>query len=227
MHVFLKIFALSVLVFLSNNLDAKGLELDAIYRNYERKPGDIHQHLKHLRRLAKDSDSVLELGVRNMVSTFALLAGLSENEKPVKVYVGVDLSYPPQNLMRRAYTACKDKAIDLKFVDCDDALFDPMDVDLLFIDSLHTYAQLSFELEKFSPKVRKYIAMHDTDAPWGFEDEPNSYGSENSSNLKWADPTKKGLLIAVKDFLYRHPEWQLQEHYKNCHGFTVLTRKSY
>jgi cephalosporin hydroxylase len=97
--------------------------------------------------------------------------------------------------------------------------------DLLFIDSLHTYCHLTYELEKFSPHVRKYIAMHDTSEPWGTVDD-TEYGGDYSEYPAAFDREKRGLWAAVEDFLSRHPEWRLLERRLNNHGFTVLERVS-
>ena len=39
---------------------------------------------------------------------------------------------------------------------------------------MHTYCHLSYELDTFSPKVRKYIAMHDTSEPWAIGTTPST-----------------------------------------------------
>ena len=97
--------------------------------------------------------------------------------------------------------------------------------DFLFIDSLHTYAHLTYELEKFSPHIAKYIAMHDTSDDWSYTDDTQYRGdySEYPENI---DRTKRGLWPAVEDFLERHPEWVLEARYFNCYGFTILKRRS-
>jgi hypothetical protein len=96
-------------------------------------------------------------------------------------------------------------------------------VDMLFIDSLHTYCHLTCELEKFSPKVGKYIAMHDTSAPWGMMDDDQYHGDYSEYEPSF-DRTKRGLWPAVVDFLGRHPEWSLYQRNLYSHGFTVLGR---
>ena len=103
-----------------------------------------------------------------------------------------------------------------------------MDIDIppaemLFIDSLHTYCHLTYELEKFSPKISKVIAMHDTSEPWGDADD-SDYRGDYSEYPLYIDRSKKGLWSAVEDFLERHPEWILQERLFNNHGFTILRR---
>jgi hypothetical protein len=179
--------------------------------------------LKHLRKLSNESEIVVELGIREMVSTLGLFVGLEENGKPLKKYYGVDLSYPTQKIFNSILKFAKSAGIDFQFMIANDLEIEPIECDLLFIDTLHTYRQLTLELEKFSPKVKKYIAMHDTDEPWGWEDEPN-YTDETSACPDWINPTKRGLFEAVEDFLARHPEWVKHEQHTNCHGFTVLKR---
>jgi hypothetical protein len=200
-------------------------ELQGLCQLMERGPGDIHEHLKHLRRLSSECDSVLELGVRGMVSTYGILAGLDKSKASNKRYIGVDLFFPPIATLSKLEKNARKSNISFLFILKDDAFLDPIEVDMLFIDTLHTYAQLTFELEKFSPFVKKYITMHDTDAPWGFEDEPAPYGNDKSHYPSWVDRDKRGLLAAADDFLVRHPEWELAERYTNCHGFTVFKRR--
>jgi|688.fasta_scaffold291541_2 hypothetical protein len=225
MRTFSKFILLGVACLSLAPLKAENRELQGLCKFQERGPGDIHEHLKHLRRISSECASVMELGVRGMVSTYGVLAGLDLSKAPNKSYIGVDLFFPPVNTYRRLEKNAKKSKISFEFIVKDDAFLDPIEVDMLFIDTLHTYAQLTFELEKFSPYVKKYITMHDTDAPWGFEDEPYPYGNSHDFYPKWIDKTKRGLLAAADDFLERHPEWELAERYTNCHGFTVLKRR--
>ena len=206
--------------------DALTKKLKETYDLWASKPKsecDIGEHLKHLRRLAGESEIVVELGTRGMVSTLGLLMGLQENSKSVKKYLGVDLSYPDKTILNQIHRFARSARVDFQFILANDLEIDPVECDLLFIDTLHTYRQLTLELEKFSPKVKKYIAMHDTDEPWGWEDEPN-FTDVTNNYPDWINPTKRGLFEAVEDFLARHPEWVKQEQHTNCHGFTVLKR---
>jgi hypothetical protein len=58
----------------------------------------------------------------------------------------------------------------------DQAVIDrtPGEVDVLFIDSSHTYAQTRQELEKYVPRVRPggMVLLHDT--TWRFTDRPDA-----------------------------------------------------
>jgi len=205
------------------NSKTSSQELTDIFNLYCASPSDICEHLPPLSQLAAQCTSVVEIGIRSVVSTWAVLKGLSDVQKPGLFYLGIDLDDPPTEVWQRAESLARSCGIDFHFWKANDMTIDLPAVDMLFIDSLHTYCHLTYELEKFSPQVRKFIAMHDTSAPWGHEDD-HAYGGNYSEYSPWIDRTKKGLWPAVVDFLNRHPEWKLLERRFNNHGFTVLQR---
>jgi hypothetical protein len=184
---------------------------------------DINDHLPHLRRLAQDCSSVTEIGLRTMVSSWGILMGLADSEQLDRSYVGIDIRHPLEWSLQRAQILSEACGISFQFLLANDMTIDIEDTDMLFIDTLHTYCHLTYELEKFSPKVRKYIAMHDTSEPWGIYDE-SIYSGNYSEYPPHISKTKRGLWAAVADFLQSHPEWILKERYFNNHGFTVLER---
>ena len=188
-------------------------------------PSDICEHVPVLRELASGCSSVTEIGVRGMVSTWGILKGLSENDSNERSYLGVDLCFPPSESLNLARDLAKSQGIRFAFEQANDLeiYLDP--VDLLFIDSLHTYAHLTYELETFSSSVKKYIALHDTSYPWELLDDAD-YSGDYSEYPAGIDREKRGLWAAVVDFLDHHPEWALHERRLNCHGFTVLKRVS-
>jgi hypothetical protein len=98
------------------------------------------------------------------------------------------------------------------------------ETDLLMIDTLHTYAQLTCELERFSSKIRHYIIMHDTSHPYEYQDEQQNTPI-NYTYPAFIDQTKRGIWTAVVEFLARHPEWCLHERFLNNYGLTVLKRR--
>ncbi|HSX04013.1 MAG TPA: hypothetical protein VLG76_04730 [Rhabdochlamydiaceae bacterium] len=184
---------------------------------------DINEHLPLLRFLAKECSSVVEIGLRTMVSSWGLLQGLSESPLVSRSYLGIDIVSPLPGTLNLATQLAQDNGIMFSFWQADDRDVDIVPADLLFIDSLHTYCHLTYELEKFSPKVCKYIAMHDTSYPWEALDD-NAYHGDYTEYPAEYDRTKRGLWAAVEDFLKRHPEWTLYERRLNNHGFTVLKR---
>jgi hypothetical protein len=185
---------------------------------------DINEHLPTIKKYAAGCSSVLELGVRDMVSTWALLEGLAESVSSDLSYIGVDLQPPNPTNYDLAKSLCDQIGISFDFILKNNVRVDPMPADLLFIDTFHTYVQLTYELETFSPLTRKYIIMHDTAPPWDVNDEP-VYSGDFSEYPLSIDRTKHGTWSAVQDFLLGHPEWEIAEVHHNSYGLTVLQRK--
>lgn len=123
-------------------------------------PSDIQQHLPRLRKEAHGT--VLELGVRGGSSTVALLAGLEERGG---VLWSVDID--------PASAAIFADHAQWRFVLADsrderpvvDAGL-PSELDVLFIDTLHTYEQVRDELAVWGDRVASggVILFHDTDS---------------------------------------------------------------
>ena len=181
------------------------------------------EHIPILRQLAMECSSVVEIGLRTMTSSWGLLQGLSENPSPIRSYIGIDIVSPPRQILKLANKLAEAHGISFTFWNVNDMNVGIPPVELLFIDSLHTYCHLTYELEKFSPNVSKYIALHDTSPPWGYVDD-TEYTGDYSEYPPYCDRSKRGLWPAVEDFLKRHPEWTLHERRLNCYGFTILKR---
>jgi Methyltransferase domain len=126
-----------------------------------REPSDIRHHLRRLRREARGT--VLELGVRGGNSTTALLAGLEE--RGGKLW-SVDVD-----------STCAGLFTDhpqWKFVTADSRDCDPVvrsglgaaELDVLFVDTLHTYEQVRDELAVWGDRIRSggTILFHDTES---------------------------------------------------------------
>jgi len=146
--------------------------------------------LEILRTYAKECEHITEFGVRYVVSTWALLAGLP------KKMVSVDNRQCP---VKEVYEAASKAGIDYSFICADDLVIDIEETDLLFIDTLHTYGQLSAELKRHSENVRKYIILHDT--------------------------AKQEMNEAMIDFAYEN-DWLIHEVYSNSYGMSVLKRSN-
>lgn len=161
-------------------------------------PSDINEHLPTIKKYASECESIVELGVRGMVSTWALLAG-----KP-KIMLSVDVAHPSEfgTDIFDAYDATAEANIAWEFALTSSLEIELPEHELLFIDTLHTYDQLSKELEKHHVKAKKYILMHDT-------------------NLAGDPDNMRG---AVNDFLDAHKEWEIKEYFENNNGLTALHR---
>lgn len=204
-------------------LEPAGSELQMQFVNHHAQPSDINEHLPQLRRLARECSSVVEIGLRDLVSTWGILQGLAENVNDARSYLGIDICTPPLSKLRLAERLAKEQGMHFNFWEIDDKYAMIPRSEMLFIDTLHTYCHLTYELERFSPQVTKYIVMHDTSAPWGMQDDTAYHGNYSEYPLH-INRSKKGLWPAVEDFLHAHPDWKLFQRYFNNHGLTVLRR---
>ena len=164
--------------------------------------GDINEHMLRLAQLARQCNHVTEFGVRTGMSTYSFLHGLSN--KPNAKLRSYDLHdffnvYGIKSQLEIDWTFQQGSTLDAEMIE---------PTDLLFIDTLHTYAQVKGELEKHGNQARKYIVFHDTVA-FGV------LGEDNGT----------GINLAIQEFLRDNEHWRIAEHYENCNGLTVLTRK--
>jgi cephalosporin hydroxylase len=123
-------------------------------------PSDINEHLPTLKELASECNSVLELGVRTGVSTWAFIEGLPQGAK----LISVDIETPDfyNGSLATIQQGAELNGIDFEFIKKDSVKVKTGKVDLLFVDTLHTYEQVNAELKAHSKNVNKYIVFHDT-----------------------------------------------------------------
>ncbi len=186
---------------------------------------DLNEHLPRLRKVASECASATELGLDQMIATWGILMGLTENGSPDRLYVGIAKALPPVEAYSVAYDLAEAEGIEFEYMDGNCKLSDLPSTDLLYIDSMHTYCHLTFQLEALSSKVNKFIAIPYTCSQWSHADDP-AYLGNYSEYPDTIDRNKRGLRTAVDDFLSHHPEWSLYEHFEDHQGFTILKRKS-
>lgn len=154
------------------------------------KASDIGEHLETMKQYASQVDSIVEFGVRGGNSTCAwLLSGA----KKLTCY---DIMQCRTELFVKW---AGEKGIDFKFIIGDSRVVEIEECGLLFIDTHHTYEQLTVELNRHGDKASKYIICHDT-----------VYDA--------------GCLRAIEDYIERNPHWRIKEHFENNNGLTVLAR---
>jgi hypothetical protein len=163
--------------------------------------GDINEHMLRLAQLARECDHVTEFGVRTGMSTYSFLHGLSN--KPDAKLRSYDLHdffnvYAIRSQLKIDWTFHQGSTLDAPVIE---------PTDLLFIDTLHTYAQVKGELEKHGNQARKYIAFHDTVA-FGIVGEDNG----------------AGINLAIQEWMRDNEHWRVLEHHENCNGLTILAR---
>ena len=185
---------------------------------YARGIVDINEHLPTLRRYASECQHVTEMGTRFAVSTHALIIG-----RPKKV-VAIDLNrhfYEPyEQDLKKFAEICE---VDYEFIEGDVLEMEIEKTDMLFIDTLHTYNQLSKELRKHEGSVNKWIILHDT-ITFGHRDEDFYQNGKINEEISKQEVTKRGLYTALMDFLEENKNWKVKEHFVNNNGLTVIER---
>jgi len=188
-------------------------------------PSDINEHLPTLYRYATECESIIELGVRGCISSWALVNGLLQNKKTTKKILLNDLT---ECDIRSLLDVTNDLGVVVEYKWMNDLhLILQDDVDLTFIDTWHVYGQLKRELIKFSKITRKYIIMHDTtvDEIYGetIRNNWNAVQQSYDSGIPVVE-IKCGLGKAIDEFLIDNKNWILKERFTNNNGLTVLER---
>lgn len=181
-----------------------------IYQIYKEKcdtPSDINEHLPTLYKFAKECEHITEMGVRWIVSTWALLAA-----RPKKM-ISYDIRNPNEwgADINEVLRIARDEDLNYIFIQDDVLQVEIEETDLLFIDTLHNYKQLKEELKLHVNKVRKYIIFHDT----------MSYGNVDESS---DNNGTKGILPAILELLHTDSNWYLREQHINNNGLIVIAR---
>ena len=177
--------------------------LRASFQYAARKRSDINEHLPMLSFLAEQCDHVTEFGVRAGVSTLAFLHGLrGKHDARLRSYdinddYGVRQSYAPLTKTDWVFVTASTLTIPK---------IEP--TDLLFIDTLHSYTQVSQELALHGDQAKRWIAFHDTE----------TFGTVG-------DDGDEGINKAIGQFVGSRPEWREVYHSHKNNGLTVIERE--
>ena len=190
-------------------------------------PSDIYEHLPTLKQYASECKSVIELGVRKCVSSWALALGLLSNNYEKKVLYMNDINVCNTEYIENASASTNLKIIT-KWGNNLELELDE-DIDLTFIDTWHVYGQLKRELAKFAPRTNKYIIMHDTTVDeWEGETNRNihKYDVQKQSDESGipVEEILKGVWPAIEEFLIENKNWSLHARYFNNNGLTILKK---
>ncbi len=163
---------------------------------------DINEHLPILRSYGSRHNHITEMGVRDMNSTSAWVASKPKTLICYDRHVPKKLSFLEQ--------ICNENSIQFRFIQANVLKIEIESTDLLFIDTLHRYAQLSQELKLHAKKVKSHIILHDTTA----------FGHIGEGELD-----DKGLCPAVEEFLDTNQDWSILQKLSNNNGLTILEKK--
>ena len=191
-----------------------------------KKHSDICESIPIFIGLGLGAQSIAEFGQGppqyGLNSTMGLFYGLARSEKEDKKFYCYDLTYNP------GLDNVGDTAVDLDIEyeyfkeDTGEVIIPPVDV--LFIDSEHTYQHMMRELANNKDLVSTYVALHDTSGKYStWEDWP--FDHERRGELA-KYPEKYGMWPAVQDFVLENPEWEIAYRHTVGNGLTVLKRVS-
>ena len=189
------------------------MKLQERYEQQLKSQGDMAPYLPVLKEYGSGCNHITEMGFREGVSTWGLLAS-----EP-KTFITYDIFNRNTN-EHSSLSNC-----NFKFIKANTLEIEVEETDLLFIDTDHQYKQLRMELDLHSDNVRKYIIMHDTvifgtkDAGW----RPDNY--DDYKHLLEDYPNKEGLNAAIKDFLETNNKWKIDRVFYENSGLTILRRK--
>ncbi len=170
------------------------------YKRAKQVKSDINENVHILYELAKECNSVIEMGVRTGVSTRAFL-----NTDVRLISFDIELNQDVQKL----FDLAKRKGKDVNYIKENVLKIEIDEIDMLFIDTLHTYEQISQELALHGNKANKYIVFHDT----------HTFGLRGEDRID-----QKGLLSAIIEFMIKNPHWKFKIYKTNNNGMTVLER---
>jgi len=190
-------------------------DLEQLVNQLHRTPSDINEHIPTIIKYGSECETITEMGVRGIFSTWGWLACAP------KRLICYDI-YDPSNWggdIQSVYDTAAAYGLNFEFRIEDVLKIEIDETDLLFIDTWHAYDQLKQELKLHSNKVKKYICFHDTTS-YEFVDE-----SKGHANTWEGQSSGKGIWPAIEEFLNENKEtWVLKERFKNNNGFTIIER---
>ena len=183
-------------------------EINEIYEQKCIIKNDINEHLPVLKEYAEKCSTVIELGVRSIVSTWAFLAAHPEK------LISLDIVHPKKYInhdpsgcnLDLVVELAKKNNIEFEFIESDSTKTELPECDMMFFDTLHTYTQLKKELDLHGNKVKKYMLFHDTVL---FAKNGEVAGEE-------------GISRAITEFITSNQEWKAEKVLTNNNGLTIL-----
>lgn len=180
------------------------MTIDELYNERCNHPWSIDQHMGTLRRYAGECDVIVEFGTHIGFSAVAFICG-----RPKEVHCW-DVEYHDYEIDRIGVMATE-AGVGFHFNHQSSLLAAFESCDLLFIDSLHDYAQVKQELALHGHKAKKYLIFHDTI-------------ERASSDETKSDNPIQGIVPAINEYMALHPEWELAEHFDHQYGLSIYRR---
>lgn len=189
------------------------MTLEELYLRHIVNRTAIAPHLSRLRAFAAGCQLAVEFGVKRGASSTALLLGAER-------VISYDVKETPEARELEKIAGARWR---YRIGDSREAILG--DCDLLFIDSLHTHAQVDAELRAHAKAVRRYLIFHDT-ITFGSVGAKGESGEQIWTYRKGESVPMAALGIrpAIDDLMIRDPSWRIVTHYTDSHGLLVLER---
>ncbi len=182
---------------------------------------DLHPTLA---KYATECSHITEVGVRWVESTFSFLMGKPETLILIDIdHPSIHVNFNGEENFNLAQTLAANQNTNFIFKQANILDIELEETDLLFIDTEHSYLQLKHELLKHADKSKKYIIMHDTLAHANHDSA--AYGQQHTlTEIDPGDYEKRGLALAISEFLEKNKNWELFEQTLTGQGLTILKR---
>ena len=193
--------------------------LNYYIQDLDNKNLDLYNEILHIKKYAEQSDSIVEMGVRDVHSTIPMI--LSNPNKMISLDLFDPSHYSAAERMECVTDYAKTNNIDYQFIIGSSLEYELKDnFDMLFIDTLHRYSILKEELNRHHKKINKFIILHDT-INNAYVNEADYFETEQKYNLT---SDKVGLMCAILEFLLENQEWKIKEFTTIGSGLMVLIR---
>lgn len=194
------------------------MTLEDLYQQHCRSGTAIAAHLPRLRTLAAGLQHVAEFGVKNGASSTALLLG-------AQYVTSFDIVETPharalQKIAGDRWSYVIADSREVQHVQAE------LPTELLFIDSLHTHAQVQIELARHAHHVTRYLVFHDV-TTFG---EVGAVGETGKQSWTYqhgrsVPPEHYGIRPAIDELMIRDDSWRIKARYVDSHGLLVLERR--
>ena len=133
------------------------MQIEEKYISLCNSPSDINEHLPILCNYAKECESIIECGVRDCVSSWALVNGLLNNGREQrKILLNDEFECDINELL----TKTKYLPIEVNYQWINDLNLElTHNYDMVFIDTWHIYGHLKRELSKFCSVIKQHHSM--------------------------------------------------------------------
>ncbi len=188
--------------------------IEELYAEHCAGPTAMAAHLPRLRELAEGLALAVEFGVKKGGSSSALILAAEH-------VISYDLVATSR---ARSLERAAAEWWEYRLEDSRTASFPPCD--LLFVDSLHTYAQCRAELDAHANRVKRYLVFHDviTFGVIGADGEKGGHLWEYEVGVS-VPREALGIRPAIDELMIRDPSWRILASYPDSHGLLVLERR--